>query len=147
MTQYTRKPTTVEAYRYDRQPQKDWPQWLQDYRATTNMGLIPVGSFGGVMNLPQKHGPTVTVGIGEWVVLENGVLTAWKDEAFKAAFDGFEGEAEAEAPATETASADTAPAPATETPAADAPVSTETRTSRSRKAGGSEDAPAADAEA
>lgn len=149
MSQYTRKPNAVEAFRYDKQAQKDWPQWLLDHRITTSMGIQPVGTNMGLINIPQRHGPTVAVEVGDWVVLEDGVLTAYKDEAFQAAFDG------ADAPVADAPTAEAAPAaePApTETPAAE-PAAAEQpapTTGRGRgKAGGTpaEDAPAAEPEA
>jgi hypothetical protein len=164
MTQYIRKAVPVQAFQYDKQPQKDWPKWLQDYTVTTTMGIQPVGSFGGLLNIPQKHGPTVNVNAGEWVVLENGALSVYKNEAFEAAFraETVQAPEAAEAPAagettetvvTETPAADAAAAPA-ETPAAEpaaaeqpAPTTGRGRGKASGGAAAAEDAPAADAEA
>ena len=157
MTTFTRKPTAVEAWRYDRQPKTDWPQWLQDFQVTTNMGLQPIGAGPGVLLIPSKSGATANVPAGDWIVLENGVITAYKDAAFRAAFDGdFDTPAAAQAAAEVTtgpeeadASVEAAAAPAAEAPAETTPAPT---TGRGRqKAGGTEtpaeDAPAAEADA
>lgn len=104
MTQYTRKPTVVEAFQYDRQPQKDWPQWLKDYQVATPMGFQGVGAGPGVLLVPNKNGPTINVTVGEWVVYENGVLLVFRNDLFEAA---FEGAAATEAPAAAEAPAET----------------------------------------
>ncbi|UTC28961.1 hypothetical protein MARCHEWKA_04490 [Brevundimonas phage vB_BpoS-Marchewka] len=86
MTKYTRQPTVVEAFQYDRQPKKDWPQWLQDYQVATPMGFQGVGAGAGVLLVPNKNGPTINVTPGEWVVFENGVLLVFRNDLFEAAF-------------------------------------------------------------
>ena len=130
MTNYIRKPTVVQAFQYDRQAKKDWPQWLQDYQVATPMGLQGVGAGAGVLLVPAKNGPTINVTAGEWLVLENGVLLVYRNDLFEAAFRP-EAEPAPEAPAAEAPAATEAPAadakagkkkPAGDKPAEDAPA-------------------------
>ena len=99
-THYTRKPTNVLAFQYDRQAKKDWPQWLQDYEIATPMGFQGVGAGAGVLLIPTKNGPTINVTAGEWIVYENavkvegkwkdGILLVFRKDLFDEAFDAHE---------------------------------------------------------
>lgn len=130
MTIYRRKATPVDAWRYEGQPQAEWPEWVRDHRVPTNMGLVPIAAGAGVLLLPTKGGTTINVTQGQFLVLEDGAVAVFKPEKFEQFFDAV---ATDPAPAADPAPEPTKPkgrkdapepaadpAPAAEEPAAEA---------------------------
>jgi len=87
---YIRRPTPVKAWRYARQPQAEWPQWLLDYEVSTPIGLQRIGAGPGVLLVPTKSGITLNVVDGDYVVLENNRLSIERAGEFEAHFQPVE---------------------------------------------------------
>lgn len=79
---YVRRPTPAKAWKYDRQPQAEWPQWVRDYEVATTMGLQRIGAGPGILLVPTKNGTTLNVPAGDYVVLEGAVLSIVKGGDF-----------------------------------------------------------------
>lgn len=74
---YARKPTAVEAFRWDRQPQEDWPEWITVYRGRDSMGqLAPIGISNVGTLLVAIDGNVKQVNQGDYLVLESGAEPA-----------------------------------------------------------------------
>lgn len=74
MTKYVRKPTTVEVFRWERQPQEDWPVWLTTYRGRDSLGQHTQIATSGVGTLlVPVEGVVKQVSPGDYVVFEGAV--------------------------------------------------------------------------
>lgn len=146
---YIRLSTPVKAFRFDGQPQDQWPAWLLDHKVNSTMGMVSPALAQGVLLIPQMHGPTVNVVPGQYVVLEGGKLAKFTADQFAEAFvaAGAEPATQTTEPLVEAATV-AAPEPVAEAPAAAAapePVA-EKPASRTGAAPAPE-APAAEADA
>lgn len=94
---YRRKSTPVEAWQYQGQPQAEWPAFVRDFQAYTQLGLAKASTNNmGTMFLPQAGAQgAVVVNTGDWLVQEGDKLVAFKGGVFAAMFEAVEGEPEA----------------------------------------------------
>lgn len=79
---YTRLPTPALAWKYDKQPQPDWPEWVRTYEIATPVGLQRIGAGPGILLVPTKGGTTINVPAGDFVVLEGKALSIVKGGDF-----------------------------------------------------------------
>ena len=139
MTQYQRKPKTVEAFQWERNSDpKTWPEWARLYRAQDGMGSLSGLATSGVGTLlipalpSSKHAES-----GQWLVFEGeiveveggarvarGPVLVMTTDQFEAEFVPVGPARNAPEPAPEAPAAETVTEVPTETPAADAPAET-----------------------
>lgn len=96
MTDYQRRATPALVYQFAGQPRSEWPQWMQDYTAFTQLGAQPITAALGVMMLPTR-GLSINVNPTDYVVLEGyelkdekvvgGIAGAYTRDTFADAFE------------------------------------------------------------
>lgn len=94
---YRRKTTPVEAWQYKGQPKAEWPKFVSEYETYTQMGAAKCSTNNmGTMFVPQPGAQSaLTIGSGDWIVLENSKLMAFKGAEFAALFEEAPEEAQA----------------------------------------------------
>lgn len=82
-----RKRSPVQAWQFQGQPAAEWPEFVRDFKINTMRGWLHPSLSLGIVILPQKFGPDIQVQKGDWLVLEHGMMAAYRGGDFGVFFE------------------------------------------------------------